>query len=78
MANDSQVFDPHTPTFRCSQCGVLNSIRLMSRHGTNAAAYYDFKFICGGCGAENEQNKKNPIPAVLIETNIGMPVNKAE
>ena len=77
MANDSQVFDPHTPTFTCSQCGVLNSIRLKSRRGTNAAAYYDFNFICGACGAENEQDKKNPIPAVLIETNIGTPVDKA-
>jgi len=50
---------------------------LKSRRGTNAAAYYDFNFICGACGAENEQDKKNPIPAVLIETNIGTPVDKA-
>ena len=78
MANDSQVFDPHTPTFKCSQCGKLNSIRLKSRLVTNAAAYYDLKFKCGVCGAENEQDKKNPIPAVLIEANIGMPIDKAE
>ena len=80
MADGSQIFNPHS--FRCSQCGVLNSIRLKSLRGTAAmcasAAYYDFMFECGACGAENEQDKENLIPAARIETVIGTPVIKAE
>jgi hypothetical protein len=50
---------------------------LKALQGTSAANY-DFKFKCGACGAENEQDKKNPIPAAMIETTIGTPVAKAE
>jgi len=75
MAETSQGFYSHT--FRCSQCGVLNSIRLKSLQGSSGAQY-DFKFVCGACGAENEQDKENRIPAAMIETKIGTPVAKAE